>query len=341
VLFRDEARIHVKAGDGGDGCIAFRREKYVPRGGPDGGDGGHGGSVWLVASPHCSTLAELGGTVHWKAASGQKGLGSRKSGRSGDDLEIPVPCGTLVHDEATGLLLRDLTEPGDRVCVAQGGAGGKGNPHFARATHQTPREATPGAPGEARWLALTLKLIADVGLVGLPNAGKSTLLARVSDATPKIADYPFTTLEPALGVVELPEYRRLVLADLPGLIEGASRGVGLGHQFLRHVERTRVLLHLVDAAPPAGQPRPAEAWRIVRAELERYSPVLAQKPEVVAATKADLPEHAAGVAELAAATGGRVFTISAVTGQGLETLVGHLLGLVDAARAATPAEPVL
>ena len=341
MLFRDEARIHVKAGDGGDGCVSFRREKYVPHGGPDGGDGGHGGSVWLVADPHSGTLAELGGTVHFRAASGQKGLGSQKSGKSGDDLEIRVPCGTLVRDEGTGLLLRDLTEPGDRVCVAQGGKGGKGNPHFARPTHQTPRESTPGANGETRWLNLELKLIADVGLLGLPNAGKSTLLARVSDATPKIADYPFTTLEPSLGVVELPEYRRLVLADLPGLIEGASRGVGLGHQFLRHVERTRVLLHLVDAAPPEGTPSPAEAWRIVRAELERYSPVLAAKAEVVAATKADLPEHAAGMADLEAATGGRVFAISAVTGRGLETLVGHLLQQVDAARASAPAAPAL
>ena len=231
---------------------------------------------------------------------------------------------------------------GDRdIGVARGGAGGKGNPRFAKPDHQTPQEATPGEPGEQRWLRLELKLIADVGLLGLPNAGKSTLLARLSDATPKIADYPFTTLEPMLGVVHLPDYKRLVIADLPGLIEGAHAGVGLGHQFLKHVERTRVLLHLVDAAPPDGQPSPVEAWRTIRAELEQYSPKLAAKPEVLAATKHDLPDSADGVAELERATGAPVLQISAVTGQGLEALVGRLLQELEQAKAADPVDDEL
>ncbi|MHC5020142.1 MAG: GTPase ObgE [Planctomycetota bacterium] len=337
MLFRDEARIHVQAGDGGDGCVAFRREKYKPRGGPDGGDGGHGGSIVLVASKDCGTLAELGATVHFRAERGKAGEGKRRTGRSGKELTLEVPCGTLVYDEATELLLRDLTADGDRVVVAQGGQGGKGNARFARPDHQTPREATPGTPGEGRWIRLELKLIADVGLVGLPNAGKSTLLSRLSDATPKIADYPFTTLEPMLGVVHLPEYQRLVIADLPGLIEGAHVGVGLGHQFLKHVERTRVLLHLVDGAPPAGTPSPVEAYRMIRREIEQYSATLASKPEVLVASKQDVPEAAGGLAALRAETGAPVLAISAVTGVGLDDLVATLWRTLQATPAEAPA----
>jgi len=334
MLFRDEARIHVQAGDGGDGCVAFRREKYKPRGGPDGGDGGRGGSIILTAAEDVGTLAELGATVHYKAVRGKAGEGNRRTGRSGGDLELKVPCGTLVYDEATALLLRDLTTHGDRVVVAKGGHGGKGNVRFARPDHQTPRESTPGEPGEGRWIRLELKLIADIGLVGLPNAGKSTLLSRLSDATPKIADYPFTTLEPMLGVVHLPGYQRMVIADLPGLIEGASDGVGLGHTFLKHVERTRVLLHLVDGAPPEGSPTPVEAYRMIRKEIEQYSGALAAKPEVLVCSKQDVPDAAEGLAALAAETAAAILPISSVTGAGLDAMITRLWQTLQA----TPAE---
>ncbi|MCI0343147.1 MAG: GTPase ObgE [Planctomycetales bacterium] len=327
MLFRDEAVIFVKGGDGGGGTVSFYREANNPWGGPDGGDGGKGGDVWLVASHHLSTLGELGGKVHFRAGSGEPGRSKKCAGKDAEDLVLEVPVGTQVHERDSALLLRDLAADGDRVLVAAGGKGGLGNPHFARATHRTPREATPGERGETRWLRLELKLLADVGLLGLPNAGKSTLLSRLSSAHPKVADYPFTTLEPVLGVVPLPDYRRFVIADLPGLIEGAHKGVGLGDRFLKHVERTRVLLHLVDAAPPEGTPRPVAAYRIVRKELAAYSAELAGRPEVVAATKMDIPEAKRGLQQLRRALGRDrpVIAVSAVTGAGLADLVAELL----------------
>ncbi|GBD18208.1 GTPase Obg [bacterium HR27] len=249
-MFYDQAKIYVKAGNGGDGAVSFHREKYVPRGGPDGGDGGRGGNVYLRVDPSLNTLLPFSYHQHFRAENGQPGQGNRKSGRDGADLYIDVPPGTVVIDEATGDVLGDLVEPGEVLLVARGGLGGRGNQHFATPSRQVPRFAEKGAPGEERWLRLELKLLADVGLVGLPNAGKSTLLASVSAARPKIADYPFTTLEPMLGVVSVPgrEGGSFVLADLPGLIAGASRGAGLGHEFLRHVERTRLLIHVLDGS---------------------------------------------------------------------------------------------
>ncbi len=251
-LFVDEVTIHVRGGKGGDGCLSFRREKFVPKGGPDGGDGGHAGSVFLVAKAGVDTLLDLAGRHHYHAQNGQPGSGANCSGRNGKDLFVTVPVGTLIYDADTGRLLKDLVDDGQQVRVAAGGRGGRGNARFASSTHQAPREFEHGTKGRERTLRLELKLIADVGFVGLPNAGKSTLLSRLTRARPKIADYPFTTRQPYLGIMELPGYRRVVLADLPGLIEGAHEGVGLGDAFLRHVERTRVILHLIDLCPPAA-----------------------------------------------------------------------------------------
>jgi len=274
-VFIDEADITVIGGDGGNGCVSFRREKHVPRGGPDGGDGGDGGSVLVEAREGLNTLAHLSGRHHWRAGRGAHGTGKDRHGRKGEDVIVPVPPGTVIRDADRGTVLKDLTDPGARVCVAAGGRGGRGNTHFASPTHQTPRRAEPGEPGQRRRLSLELKLIADVGLLGRPNAGKSTLLARLSSARPKVAAYPFTTTEPVLGIVELSGERRFVMADIPGLIEGAHRGAGLGDAFLRHVERTRLLVHLVDirpTGPPStrscvGTPRPwpsvrRSSWRI-------------------------------------------------------------------------------
>ena len=337
-MFIDEAEIYVKAGDGGDGCVSFRREAGVPRGGPDGGDGGDGGSVVFHARPGLDTLLDFKGRHHWRAANGQPGRGKDMTGASGDDLVVPVPPGTLIYDKRLGILLKDLDAPDMKVVIARGGEGGRGNARFATSTNQTPRTFEPGTPGEERHLRLELKLIADVGLVGLPNAGKSTLLARLSAARPKIADYPFTTLEPNLGIVEAGPERRFVMADLPGLIEGAHRGVGLGDEFLRHVERTRVLLHLVEFEPHAGL-QPAAAWRAIRAELAGYSPTLAEKPELVVLTKADLGLDTDAVArEFSEAVGRPVFVISSASGQGLNRLVGAILDLLDQA-AARQAQP--
>jgi len=333
-LFVDEVTIMVRGGRGGDGCVSFRREKYVPKGGPDGGDGGKGGSVYLVARAGLNTLLELAGRHHYRAENGRPGGGANCHGRNGKDTYVDVPAGTLVYDADSGRLLKDLTEDGQQVRVAMGGRGGYGNLRFVSPTHQAPRESTPGRPGQERSLRLELKLIADVGLVGLPNAGKSTLLSRTTRARPKIAAYPFTTLEPQLGITELPGYRRLVLADIPGLIAGAHEGVGLGDAFLRHIERTRVLVHLVDLYPPEGSPPPLEAYHVVRGELEKYSPTLAQRAEIVVGNKLDITEAADTLAELQEELDVPVFGISAVTGQGLRELIEAMWSAVEEARQA-------
>jgi GTP-binding protein len=321
-MFIDELDIIVIAGDGGDGCVAFRREKYVSRGGPAGGDGGHGGSVYLQADESLNTLQHLAGHHHWKAERGHHGQGKDCHGRKGEDIIVRVPPGTIIRDADYDLLLRDLTAPGEKVCVAEGGRGGRGNSRFATATHQTPREAEPGQPGQRRKLHLELKLIADAGLIGKPNAGKSTLISRLSAAHPKIADYPFTTLTPCLGIVEIANFRRFVMADIPGLIEGAHKGAGLGDEFLRHVERTRLLVHMVDICPPTGDP--ADDYRAIRGELAQYSPALADKPELIVANKMDLTDADAHLAAFGEAIGQEVIAISAVTGRGLAQLTGAI-----------------
>jgi GTPase len=299
-MFIDEAIIHVKAGDGGAGCVSFRREKYVPKGGPDGGDGGDGGSIVFVADTNKNTLLDFAGKHHWTAPKGENGMGKKMYGRGGTDLIVPVPVGTLVFDTDHGILLADLDSAGKRALVARGGKGGRGNFHFRNPSNQAPRYAEPGTLGQERNLKLELKLIADVGLVGMPNAGKSTLLRACSAARPKVADYPFTTLEPQLGIVELIGDRRLVMADIPGLIEGAQHGAGLGHAFLRHIERTKAIVHLLDLYP-ADFSKPADNYRAIRAELEAFSPELAAKPEVVAANKTDLSLDDDALNELRAA----------------------------------------
>ncbi|MGA3028064.1 MAG: GTPase ObgE [Bryobacteraceae bacterium] len=319
--FIDEAIISVKAGDGGNGCMAFRREKYVPRGGPSGGDGGRGGDVVMVASDH-NTLLHFRFNPEHTAQRGRHGEGSNRSGKEGTSVELPVPVGTVVCDADTGDLLHDFTAKGERFVVARGGRGGRGNQHFATPTHQAPTEHEPGRPGEQKRLRLELKLLADVGLVGFPNAGKSTLISRISAAKPRIADYPFTTLVPNLGVV-LAGDRTFVVADIPGLIEGAHEGAGLGIQFLRHVERTKLLVHLVDVSDFTGRD-PVEDFDIIRHELASFSPEMAQKPMLVVASKMDAVQDAerpASVRRLAAERGLPFFAISAVTGEGLDELV--------------------
>ncbi len=323
-MFVDEARVGVRGGSGGAGIVAFLREKYRPKGGPAGGDGGKGGGVVFVASNSTRTLIDLSRRRRIGAPDGRPGGGKNCTGRSGDDTEVRVPPGTLIKNADTGVVLFDLVEEGARAVVAKGGRGGFGNRHFATPTDQAPQHATPGRPGEARDLLVELKLIADAGLVGLPNAGKSTLLSRVSAAHPKVAPYPFTTREPMLGIVDSGDFREIVLADLPGLIEGASRGAGLGHEFLRHIERTRLIVHMVDAAPFDGSD-PVENVRVIRAELAGHSEELAKRPEVLVANKADLPEAAENVERLRGAHGD-LFVISAVTGEGVKALVGELFG---------------
>lgn len=335
-MFIDEVVIQVQAGDGGNGCCAFRREKYVPRGGPSGGDGGRGGDVFLVASEHENTLLRYRFNPEHRAGRGRHGEGSNRTGRDGDSIELPVPVGTLVWDADSGRLLHDFTRPGDRFLVARGGRGGRGNARFATSTNQAPTRCEPGRPGEVRRLRLELKLLADVGLVGFPNAGKSTLISRISAARPKIADYPFTTLEPHLGVVRLEDDRSFVLADIPGLIEGAHQGLGLGVRFLRHIERTRLLAHLVDVSEASGRD-PGQDFRIVLGELAEFSPDLARKPMVVVATKMDAAQDPARLESLrqaAAARGLPLYCISSVTGQGLEELKRAL-----AERVLPPPEP--
>ena len=320
-MFIDEVRIRVKAGDGGNGCLAFRREKYVPRGGPSGGDGGRGGGVVMVASEHHNTLLHFRYNPEHTAQRGRHGEGSNRTGRDGVSIELPVPVGTIVYDADSGELLHDFTQAGDRFTVAHGGRGGRGNQHFATSTHQAPTEHEPGKPGEERHLRLELKLLADVGLVGFPNAGKSTLISRISAARPKIADYPFTTIEPNLGVASVGDFS-FVVADIPGLIEGAHLGHGLGVQFLRHIERTRLLVHLVDVSDSSGR-EPAEDFRIVLEELASFSAALAAKPMFVVASKMDAAQDAARVAALRAVAAGLglpYYEISSVTGQGIEEL---------------------
>src|SRR5436305_12684680 len=289
-MFIDEVRILVKAGDGGNGCLAFRREKYVPHGGPSGGDAGRGGDVTMVATQHANTLLQFRFNPEHKAERGRHGEGSNRSGAEGHSIEVPVPVGTVVYDEATGNRLFDFTEPGQRFRVARGGRGGRGNARFVSATHQVPTEHEPGRPGEEKRLRLELKLLADVGLVGFPNAGKSTLISRISAARPKIADYPFTTLEPNLGVVSAGD-RTFVVADIPGLIEGAHEGHGLGIQFLRHVERTRLLAHLVDVSESSGRD-PVEDFEVILRELASFSEPMAEKRMMVVATKIDVMQDA-------------------------------------------------
>jgi GTP-binding protein len=329
MAFVDRVTLFVKGGDGGRGCLSFRREKYVPRGGPDGGDGGDGGSVIIRAVAGTDSLAQVVHQKHWRAPKGGAGTGGNCHGKRGRNLVIPVPPGTLVRDRDRGHVLRDLTEPEQEVIVAHGGKGGRGNTAFASPTNRAPRQAEPGTPGEERWLILELKVIADAGLIGLPNAGKSTLLSRLSQARPEIADYPFTTKHPNLGIVGHGDDLRLVLADLPGLIEGAHSGIGLGHEFLRHVERTRVLVHLVEPLPPDGAD-PLENYRMVRHELELYSKELADKPEVIAVSKAELPGSEEVRERLERELGRPVLAISAVTGQGLSRLVGAVAGCLAA-----------
>ena len=320
-MFVDEAKIHVKAGDGGHGCVSFRREKYIPKGGPDGGDGGDGGSVVFEAVADKDTLLDFAGKHHWKAGRGQSGMGKKMYGKGGEDLVIEVPAGTVIYDADHGSLLADLDAVGRRVTIAKGGKGGKGNFHFRSATNQTPRFAEPGTEGQERSLRLELKLIADVGLVGMPNAGKSTLLSTISAARPKIADYPFTTLQPHLGIVELAGFRRIVVADIPGLIEGAQHGAGLGHAFLRHIERTKIIVHLLDLYQ-SDNSDPAENYRKIRRELEAFSPALAQKREIVAANKLDLAIDDEAVEKLMADLPDReIFAISGATRQGVEPLL--------------------
>ena len=321
----DQAVIYVQAGRGGDGMVSFRREAYVPKGGPDGGDGGDGGSVLLRATAGVDTLLDMAGRHHWKAEPGGHGGPKSRHGRNGADLVIDVPPGTQVYDEHTASLIDDLDQAGKTITVATGGRGGYGNEHFKSANNQVPRQATPGEAGEQRTLRLELKLIADVGLVGKPNAGKSTLLSRISKATPRIADYPFTTLEPQLGIADLPGFRRLVVADIPGLIEGASRGAGLGHAFLRHIERTRILVHVVELEPADGSDI-ARNYHAINRELADHSPALAEKPMIVALNKVDLlgggegDVHAA--VEMADQTlGCTVIPISAATGAGTRELL--------------------
>jgi GTP-binding protein len=328
-VFVDRVEIFVKAGGGGRGMSSFRREKYVPKGGPDGGDGGDGGSVIIRAAANADNLAPLVHQKHWKAQSGERGGSSLCHGKTAKDLIIDVPPGTIVRDRDRGHVLKDLTEIGQQVTVAHGGRGGRGNKYFATSTNRAPREFEPGGEGEERWISLELKVIADVGLVGLPNAGKSTLLSRLSRARPEIADYPFTTKYPNLGIVSVGADRSFVLADLPGLIEGAHSGVGLGHEFLRHVERTRVLIHLVEPFP-ADENDPVENYRTIRRELELYSPELAKKPEFVAVSKAELTGSDEVRDRLASAIGVEVDAISAVTGQGLAKLVGRVSAALDA-----------
>ncbi|MEP7361849.1 MAG: GTPase ObgE [Acidobacteriota bacterium] len=321
-MFIDEVKIRIQAGNGGNGCMAFRREKFVPRGGPSGGDGGRGGDIILESSNHYNTLLHFRFNPEHTAERGRHGEGSNKKGREGDDIVLAVPVGTIVYDQATSEKLFDFTEPGQRCVVAQGGKGGRGNARFATPWHQTPTEHEPGSLGESKMLRLELKLLADVGLVGFPNAGKSTLISVLSAARPKIADYPFTTLEPNLGVVLTHDQRTFVVADIPGLIEGAHEGAGLGIRFLRHVERTRLLVHLVDVSELSGR-TPSDDFKIVLKELESFSPELAAKQMFVVATKLDAaqePKRLDSLRRMAARRKLPFFKISAVTGEGVEQL---------------------
>ncbi len=322
-MFVDEVEVFVKGGDGGAGCMSFRREKYVPRGGPDGGDGGDGGSILLEADPGITTLLDFHYQRHYTGERGLHGKGANKHGRSGADTILRVPLGTVVRERETRELLGDLTTSGERLVVARGARGGRGNARFATATNRAPRRADLGRAGQERWIRLELKLLADVGVIGFPNAGKSTLVSRLSAARPKIGDYPFTTLEPTLGIVRVDEDRAFVLADLPGLIPGAAEGRGLGHRFLRHTERTRLLIHLIDL-DPANDRDPVADYHVIQEELRAYSDELATRPQIVVGSKAELPgteERRRALEQFCAQTGLPFCAISAVTGLGLPALV--------------------
>ncbi len=340
-MFIDEARIRVKAGDGGNGCMAFRREKFVPRGGPSGGDGGHGGDILMRSSERHNTLVHFRFNPEYKSDRGTHGMGSNMSGAAGEHMTLSVPVGTVVYDEDTGELVHDFEQPDEEVVIARGGRGGRGNQHFATSTHQAPREHELGRPGEERHFRLELKLLADVGLVGYPNVGKSTLISRLSAARPKIADYAFTTLEPNLGVVKIgdfPHERSFVIADMPGLIEGASQGAGLGIQFLRHIERTGVLVHLVDVSDGSGREDPVADFKTISAELADFGHGLGDKPVIVVATKIDAvnPDKLKKLQTYIKRRKLPFFAISAVSGDGLEPLKYAIADAVEQRRAEHP-----
>ncbi len=341
-MFVDEAKIRIASGAGGNGCMAFRREKFVPRGGPSGGDGGRGGDVIMEASERHNTLVHFRFNPEYKAQRGRHGEGSNRTGAEGHDIVLKVPVGTIVYNEDTGELVHDFSQPNEIIVIARGGRGGRGNARFATATHQAPRECEAGKPGEELHLRLELKLLADVGLVGYPNAGKSTLIARISAARPKIADYPFTTLQPNLGVVALgeePDVKSFVVADIPGLIEGASEGAGLGTQFLKHVERTRCLVHLVDVSDASGRPDPVKDFEVIDSELENFGAGLEEKPMIVAASKIDAanPEKLAALQRYVKRKGLEIYPISAVTGQGIKELEWAMERYVEEVRRRTAA----
>lgn len=353
--FIDEVRIDVTAGDGGNGAVSFRREKFIPKGGPDGGDGGRGGSVWVVADRNVNTLVEFRFTRHYRARNGEGGRGADCYGRGADDILLRVPVGTVVREEETGMLLADMSQDGQRALVAKGGIGGLGNLHFKTSTNRAPRQSTPGEEGEARRLHMELKVLADVGLLGMPNAGKSTFIRSISAARPKVADYPFTTLHPNLGVVRVDHQRSFVVADIPGLIEGAAEGAGLGHRFLRHLARTRLLLHIVDLAPFSPEVDPVREAHAIVEELRKYDEIdqppdpLAEKPRWLLLNKTDLidesdnpGERAERIANFIRDFGwsGPVFAISAINGEGCKALVYAIMDHVDATRAAEHQEPV-
>lgn len=327
-MFVDQVEIYCEAGRGGNGCMSFRREAHVPRGGPNGGDGGNGGDIIIKADSNLGSLANLVGHKHWKAENGRPGQGSLCTGRSGDDIEVLVPPGTIVKDTEHGFVIQELLEHGESIVIAKGGKGGKGNKHFATSTDRAPRHFEEGEDGETRTVLLELKLIADVGLIGKPNAGKSTLLSRMSRANPEIADYPFTTKYPNLGMVRVGYDHHFVIADIPGLIEGAHAGVGLGHEFLKHVQRTRVFVHLVEPSP-MDETDPIENYHQIREELRLYDEELINRPEIVAVTKCELPDAEPCAELLAEATGKEVMLISAVTGQGLTELTRKLVEILD------------
>jgi GTPase len=326
--FVDEATIHVQAGDGGNGCVAFRREKFVPRGGPDGGDGGNGGDITITADENLSTLLDFISQAKYRADSGRNGKGRKQHGRYGGDVALRVPVGTIVLDQDTDVVLADLTEHKRSIVVAAGGRGGRGNARFAHALDQAPRTCEDGVPGQERNLRLELRLVADIGLVGMPNAGKSTLLSRISAAHPRIASYPFTTLKPVVGIVEAASWRRFTVADLPGLIEGAHEGKGLGDEFLRHIERTRIVAHLVDMMPTDGSD-PFETYCTIRRELQLYSQTLAEKREIVIATKMDLFGAEDNLELFREEANVPVISISAVSGQGVPEMLVELVRVLD------------
>jgi GTPase len=338
-MFIDEAKIRVKAGDGGNGCMAFRREKYVPRGGPSGGDGGHGGDIWMESSERHNTLVHFRFNPEYKAERGRHGEGDKKTGRDGEGIVLKVPVGTIVFDEDTGEKVHDFSRPDERVVIARGGRGGRGNAQFATSTHQAPREHEEGRPGEERNFRLELKLLADVGLVGYPNVGKSTLISRISAARPKVADYPFTTLEPNLGVVlagDKGKEESFVVADIPGLIEGAHSGSGLGTQFLRHIERTRLLVHMVDVSDSSGRADVVKDVEVIRGELANFGAGLENKPTLMVASKIDVanPEKLKKLKQWATRRKLKLYPISAVTGEGIEKLKYAMAEEVDKTRKA-------